>query len=60
MDIPSAADYAGVSLEVFAAALRNGEMATGVAYGPEAAILVLSHAVEGWAAERESLISVAS
>jgi hypothetical protein len=60
MDIPSAAMYAGVTLAVFSAALRDGEIATGVAYGSESAILVLSHAVEGWAVERESLIAVAS
>jgi hypothetical protein len=60
MEIPGAAAYAGVTLAVFTAALRDGEMPTGVAYGAEAAILVLSHAVEEWAVERESLIAVAS
>jgi hypothetical protein len=59
MDIASAAIYAGVTLDVFTAALRNGELPTGVAYGVEAAILVLSHAVEAWAVEHESLIAVA-
>lgn len=59
MDIPSAAMYAGVTLAVFTAALRDGELPTGVAYGAAAAILVLSHAVEAWAVERESLILVA-
>jgi hypothetical protein len=59
MDIPSAATYAGVPLAVFTTALRDGELPTGVAYGAESAVLVLSHAVEAWAVERESLIAVA-
>jgi hypothetical protein len=54
MDIASAAVYAGVTLTAFNAALADGELPTGVAYGIQSAVLVHSHAVEAWAAERES------
>jgi len=54
MDIPSAATYAGVTLATFTEALSDGELTTGVAYGLRSAVLVHSHAVETWAAHRES------
>jgi len=54
MDIQSAAVYAGVTLTAFTEALSGGELPTGVAYGVHSAVLVHSHAVESWAAERES------
>lgn len=51
MDIPFAAMYAGVSLAVLTSALRDGELATAASVP---AVRVHSHAVEAWAAERES------
>jgi hypothetical protein len=54
MDIHSAAVYAGVTFEAFTEALADGELPTGVAYGLHRAVLVHSHVVETWAAERES------
>jgi hypothetical protein len=56
MDVPFAAMYAGVSLAVLAAALRDGELATTLAAGKGSAALVHSHAVEAWAAQRESRV----
>ena len=54
MDVPSAAMYAGVPLTVLTAALRDGELPTAAAWGNGSAAVVHSHAVESWAAERES------
>ena len=61
MDVAFAATYAGVPLHVLAAALRDGELPKSAAWGNVSATLVHSHAVEAWAAERESkLIALAS
>ena len=59
MDVPFAAMYAGVPLPVLVAALRAGELPTSAAWGTASAVLVHSHAVEAWAAERESNIALA-
>jgi hypothetical protein len=59
MDVPFAAMYAGVPLPVLVAALRAGELPTSTAWGTPCAALVHSHAVETWAAERESNIALA-
>jgi hypothetical protein len=61
MDVAFAATYAGVPLHLLAAALRDGELPKSAAWGNVSTILVHSHAVEAWAAERESKpISLAS
>lgn len=54
MDVPIAAMYAGVPVSVLTAALRDGELPTSAGWGTVSAALVHSHAVEAWAAERES------
>jgi hypothetical protein len=54
MDVASAATYAGVALTVLWAAVREGELRSKAAYSNMPSALVHSHAVEAWAAERES------
>ena len=54
MDVSFAAMYAGVTPAVLTAALRDGELATIRAHGTGNTAFVHSHAVEAWAAERES------
>ena len=54
MDVASASMYAGVTLAVLTAALRDGELLSAAAYRKGPTGLVHSHAVEAWAAERES------
>jgi hypothetical protein len=53
MDVATAAMYAGVSLTDLTAAVLHGELPVATRYGP---VLVHSHAVEAWAAVRESLV----
>jgi hypothetical protein len=61
MDVAFAAMYAGVPLYVMTAALRDGELPWSAGWTSVSAILLHSHAVEAWAAERESsLIALAS
>jgi hypothetical protein len=61
MDVAFAATYAGVPLHVLTAALRAGELPRSATWGSVGAILLHSHAVEAWAAERESkLVALAS
>jgi hypothetical protein len=61
MDVAFAAMYAGVPLYVLTAALRDGELPWSAGWTSVSAILLHSHAVEAWAAERESkLIALAS
>jgi hypothetical protein len=54
MDVPFAAMYAGVPLDVLTAALRAGELPSSAAWGNVSAALVHSQSVEAWAAEREA------
>lgn len=54
MDVADASMYAGVTPAVLTDALRAGELRSSVAYRNEATVRVHSHAVEAWAAERES------
>ncbi|MDQ1600532.1 MAG: hypothetical protein QOD68_2006, partial [Actinomycetota bacterium] len=54
MDVAFAATYAGVPLHVLTSALRAGELPRSATWGSVGAILLHSHAVEAWAAERES------
>lgn len=61
MDVAFAAMYAGVALHVLTAALRDGELPRSATWGSVGAILLHSHAVEAWAAERESkMVALAS
>jgi hypothetical protein len=61
MDAAFAAMYAGVTLDVLNAAVRAGELSSTAAYSRVPTVLVHSHAVEAWAAERESrLVSLGS
>lgn len=61
MDVAFAAMYAGVPLHVLTAALCDGELPRSAAWGSISTTLVHSHAVEAWAAERESkLVALAS
>jgi hypothetical protein len=52
MDLANASIYAGVTLATLTAALHDGELVSRLAYSRSR--LVHSHAVEAWAAERES------
>jgi hypothetical protein len=54
MDVAFAAMYAGVPLYVLTAALRDGELPWSAGWASISAVLLHSHAVEAWAAERES------
>jgi hypothetical protein len=54
MDVASASLYAGVTSAVLNAALRADELRSTLAYSNRPTALVHSHAVEAWAAERES------
>jgi hypothetical protein len=54
MDADLAAMYAGVTLAVFSAALRDGELSRTPGSHILSAVRVHSHAVEAWAAEREA------
>jgi hypothetical protein len=61
MDLAFAAMYAGVPMYVLTAALRDGELPWSAGWSSVSAILLHSHAVEAWAAERESkLVALAS
>jgi hypothetical protein len=60
MDVAFAAMYAGVPLYVLTAALRDGELPWSAGWTSVSTILLHSHAVEAWAAERElKLIALA-
>jgi hypothetical protein len=53
MDVAFAAMYAGVTPAVLSAAVRDGELRSTATFNVRTA-LVHSHAVEAWAARRES------
>jgi hypothetical protein len=54
MDVGFAAMYAGVTRAVITQALNDGELLSSAASGRLLSRRVHSHAVEAWAAERES------
>jgi len=59
IDIPSAAAYAGVPVDVLTAALTDGELCAAASWGNASSTLVHSHDVEAWALQRESRLTLA-